>query len=262
MKPSFSEFSYGYAVTEGIVRSTGPLKAAPLFPSLRSEGTKGGFDVKLGLPGLPLFLQFKLSDCMVGKAAQEAQQGLFTLPFYRMHIRRADRSRQHKLLLELERDSNAVYYIAPGFHLQEQFNRAYRHRSIPTDSVMIPPNQIGELPDDENHHIAFQDAQATSGYLLSEEWREVRISSWEEMIRGMTQRHRTQAERPLHELLPEMENQMLDIAESHFEEKHQPSRVKDFWSDEDPIIRVASLSQVFFNCTFFIIQHNPLDSIL
>ena len=86
MKPSFSEFSYGYAVTEDIVRSTGPLKAAPLFPSLRSEGTQGGFDVKLGLTGSPLFLQFKLSDCMVGKAAHEAQQGLFMVPFYRMHI--------------------------------------------------------------------------------------------------------------------------------------------------------------------------------
>ena len=59
MKPLFSEFSYGYAVTEDIVRSNNPLKAAPIFPSLRNEGTQGGFDVKLDLPGSPLFLQFQ-----------------------------------------------------------------------------------------------------------------------------------------------------------------------------------------------------------
>lgn len=65
MRPWFSEFSYGYAVTEDIVRSSGPLKAAPAFPSLQEEGSRGGFDVKLDLPASPLFLQFKLSDCMV-----------------------------------------------------------------------------------------------------------------------------------------------------------------------------------------------------
>ena len=123
MKPCFSEFSYGYAVTEDIVRSEGPLRAAPSFPSLRREGTQGGFDVRLDLPGLPLFLQFKLSDCMVRDTAQEAGENILRAPFYRMHLRPRNRSRQHQLLLDLEATGNAVYYIAPAFHREEEFNR-------------------------------------------------------------------------------------------------------------------------------------------
>ena len=78
----------------------------------------------------------------------------------------------------------------------------------------------------------------------------------------MNQRPGKQAEMPLHELLPEMEGQMLDIVDGHFEEKGQWESMKEFWANEDPLSRVASLSQVFFNCTFFIVQHDPLDSIL
>ena len=146
MKPWFSEFSYGYAVTEDIVRSEGPLRAAPSFPSLRREGTQGGFDVKVDLPGLPLFLQFKLSDCMVRESAYEAGENILTTPFYRMHLRPQNRSRQHKLLLDLEATGNAVYYIAPAFHREEEFNQAYTNRSILTDSVMISPSHIGVDP--------------------------------------------------------------------------------------------------------------------
>lgn len=65
MQPDISEFSYGYALTEEFIfRSGMPLRAAPLFPSLLSEGkTGGGFDVSIPFVGYPLFLQFKLSHC-------------------------------------------------------------------------------------------------------------------------------------------------------------------------------------------------------
>jgi len=43
MRPDFSEFSYGYAVTEEIVTANkATLVAAPLFPSLYKEGKTGG----------------------------------------------------------------------------------------------------------------------------------------------------------------------------------------------------------------------------
>ena len=252
MKPSFSEFSYGYAVTEDIVRSQGPLSAAPSFPSLRREGVQGGFDVALNLPVSPLFLQFKLSDCMVRDTAYEAQMGLLATPFYKMHLQRGDKSRQHKLLLDLEAIGNAVYYVAPAFHLEEEFNRAYMRRSILTDSVMIPPSQIGPLTDDENHHIAFKDARAAFGYLLSRDWRRVKIHGWGQMVEELNQRQWTQAERPLQELLLKLEAQMLNIVKSHFGEEPRRESI----TAEDPISRVASLSQVIFNCTLFIVQRN------
>jgi hypothetical protein len=117
MSPDFSEFSYGYAVTEEIVAS---LKAvvvgAPVFPSLYEEGKKGGYDVKIPLAGIPIFLQFKLSDYLKKKSAREYQTGLLGVPYYRMHLRPLRHSDQHNLLLDLEAAGEAVFYIAPEFH--------------------------------------------------------------------------------------------------------------------------------------------------
>jgi len=71
MTPDISEFSYGFALTHELIALAGePLRAAPIFPSLIEEGRAGGgYDVHLDVPGFPLFLQFKRSDCMVRRSA-------------------------------------------------------------------------------------------------------------------------------------------------------------------------------------------------
>ncbi len=281
MKPEISEFSYGYAVTEGIVRSQGPLKAAPSFPTLRSEGTTGGYDVKLDIPGFPLFLQFKLTDYMVRSTAYETKRRLFTTPFFRMHIRPQKRFRQHELLFDLEETGKAVYYVAPAFFEERDFNLAYISRSILTKSVMISPTAIGRLGKDENHHISFKNANQGFGYLLSRAPHKVEILSWDD-VKGRMDQQWNRAERSLQELLPKMETQMLDIIYTHFEgelhsdleqvfrdEVQHPTvgRTQELslneliWEfmadkDKDPLSRVASLSQVFFNCGLFIVQHS------
>ena len=63
MEPRFSEFSYGYAVTEELANGVlGALRGHPIFPSLKKEGqVGGGYDVELPLVGAPLYLQFKRS---------------------------------------------------------------------------------------------------------------------------------------------------------------------------------------------------------
>lgn len=65
MKSSFSELSYAFTLTENLVNSFGlPLLVAPNFPSTAAEGKKGaGHDLKLSMPGMCLFLQFKLLHC-------------------------------------------------------------------------------------------------------------------------------------------------------------------------------------------------------
>ena len=67
MKPDIAEFNYGYALTDELIHWHGAgITAVPIFPSLYDEGQPGGgYDVKLDRGGIPLFLQFKLSDCMV-----------------------------------------------------------------------------------------------------------------------------------------------------------------------------------------------------
>src|SRR6186713_1069927 len=103
MRPSISEFSYGFAITSELVRAPGGVTAAPVFPSLVVEGRSGGWDVRLDRPGVPLFLQFKLCDCMTRRTCREARTAGFSVPCYRMHLRSARVSRQHEMLLDLER---------------------------------------------------------------------------------------------------------------------------------------------------------------
>ena len=38
MRPSISEFSYGFAITSEFVQAPRAVTAAPVFPSLRAEG--------------------------------------------------------------------------------------------------------------------------------------------------------------------------------------------------------------------------------
>ncbi len=153
MRPAISEFSYGYALTEAF-SSLGDLTAAPIFPSLRQEGQQGGgYDVQIPYSGSILFLQFKLSDCMVRETASESVE--FGLPYYRMHIRSLSRSRQHPMLLELETSGNMVFYAAPKFHTPEEFNNAYLNQSVIENSFFVEPSTIGEILDTEDHYMAF-----------------------------------------------------------------------------------------------------------
>ncbi|HEX76540.1 MAG TPA: hypothetical protein G4O12_08205 [Dehalococcoidia bacterium] len=154
MEPTFSEFSYGYAITEELSSGRlGPLTGAPIFPSLHSEGQSGGgYDVHIPVEGMPLFLQFKLSRYLQRSNALEWD--LFGGPYYRMYLRPSRYSNQHALLLDLAM-SNDVYYVAPKFHTVEELNHAYISRNVYDNSILINPITIGQLPDDDLHYIVF-----------------------------------------------------------------------------------------------------------
>jgi hypothetical protein len=162
MKPNISEFSYGYALTSELVRSFG-IKGvgAPVFPSLKEEGSLG-YDV--GIPGLPLFLQFKLCDEMVSAAADQAD--LLGVPHLRMHLRPLRYSEQHDLLRALEARGNLVFYAAPEFTEPADLNEAYDQGFVLARSALWAPSDIGPL-DGENHHVAFR-AGDSVGYVCSE----------------------------------------------------------------------------------------------
>ena len=84
MKSAFSEFSYGFAVTHGLLKDKPSIDVAPHFPSLVQEG-KIGYDVKLGFPGLPVYLQFKLSDRLTRRPSQilgQLPRALFSLRYH------------------------------------------------------------------------------------------------------------------------------------------------------------------------------------
>jgi len=150
---NFSEFSYGYALTEKLISWAGTaLVAAPIFPSLIEEGQTGGYDLNLTFPGIVLFLQFKLSRLM-GKRASEYRKRILDVPFYRVELRTGV-SRQHELLLKLEKSYKWVYYVAPTFHEVADLNDAYLKGQILDRSILVAPSAIGPLPDAKPHHLS------------------------------------------------------------------------------------------------------------
>ena len=165
MKPDISEFSYGYALTSEIVQLYGAsLVGAPVFPSLIDEGSLG-YDLELPVAGKPIFFQFKLSDHMVRSTAQGANK--MPVPHYRMHLRPLKHSRQHDLLLALEKRGHIVFYAAPQFHRPDELNDAYAMREVVQRSAFFRPNAIGSLPDQHEHFVCFN-GSLPHGYLCSE----------------------------------------------------------------------------------------------
>lgn len=165
MQPDISEFSYGFALTNEIV-GWAKLNAAPIFPSLIEEGKKGGgYDVKLQMPGVPLYLQFKRADCMLRSIAYEISKynADLSLPFYRFHITESGKSNQHILLQELDDGLNQVFYAAPRFHQQAEIDEAWEANAIAGASIFVRPKDVGDL-DEKRHHVAYDTHNA---YLCS-----------------------------------------------------------------------------------------------
>jgi hypothetical protein len=181
MKLGYTEFSFGYAFTENLVRSSavGP-KTAPVFPNLSQEANLG-YDVKIDLPGRPLFFQYKLPELMTRDTAREIAtyklSGL-TTPFFRMPLMPSGLSRQHELLMKLEKKyPNAVFYASPKMRDGRAFNIAYAKAEVHRKSLFFSPNDIGPLPDPKAHSIAYRDGLAAA-WVCSEP-KEVPATSFE-----------------------------------------------------------------------------------
>ena len=263
MSPDFSEFSYGYAVTEEIVAS---LKAvvvgAPVFPSLYEEGKKGGYDVKIPLAGIPICLQFKLSDYLKKKSAREYQTGLLGVPYYRMHLRPLRHSDQHNLLLDLEAAGEAVFYIAPEFHLPYELNDYYLKKVVFPNSAAFSPSDIGVLPDDDAHYIAFQRGSAVA-FRCSEKPKKINKRSLEGGLLPLIQTVEVAA-RPLgDEGLRKINHRMLGVlerAEERFKLRDKSvdvEGVRRIVSDRTPAEGAGYIARTFFDAELVILPTEP-----
>ncbi|MGD8623765.1 MAG: hypothetical protein PVF47_12290 [Anaerolineae bacterium] len=153
MKPEFSEFSYGFALSYEVMNALQPgVVGAPLFPSLRAQaGT--GTDVEFAPAGCPLFLQFKLAAYM--KTARAKQWATYGGPYFRVVIPGRTRSNQHNLLRELSRVEPEVYYAAPAFYRQIEFNQAFVNDEILFQSRFIALRHLPDLADDREHYLTY-----------------------------------------------------------------------------------------------------------
>jgi len=141
MKVGYTEFSFGYAFTENLIRgsATAPV-GAPVFPNLVQEATLG-YDVRIDFPAVPLFFQYKLPELMTRARAFEIASGLclgLTLDFFRTALMRRDVSDQHRRLLAWERRyPGQVYYAAPCLRDCPAFNTAYNTASVASASILF-----------------------------------------------------------------------------------------------------------------------------
>jgi hypothetical protein len=256
-KCQFSEFSYGYCVTEDLVVGQNmPLTAAPVFPSLVQEGQSGvGYDVRFELPGIPLFLQFKLVDQMVRGNANEAKQGHFDPPFYRMHLRSRLISDQHESLLSLEQAGNDVFYVAPGFHLAADLNFAYAQRQMWNNSFRLRPGLIGPLPDDARHHVTFRQPAGTWRFYSEESSREGRAPTTEEITEQLQRRIVERGKRNLRSQIEELDATLRHVVSERTAQHPQPRQAETLkLGDEvDPLRRVAYIARQFFDCQLLFI---------
>ena len=168
---NYSEFSYGYAFTENLIRDSGQRPTqAPRFPTLREEA-RLGYDMKIHLPARVLFIQYKRPECMVSTAAREIsrlQIRDLPVPFFRMPIMKGMRSDQHDRLLDLEeKNADSVFYATPALHDVYEFNLAYGATRVHHESFFFSPKAIGRLPVHESHHIAYA-KRMNHGWLCSE----------------------------------------------------------------------------------------------
>lgn len=251
-KCQFSEFSYGYCLTEDLIVGQGmPLTAAPVFPSLIDEGQPGaGYDVRFELPGVPLFLQFKLVHQMVKGNANEAKRGHFTTPFYRMHLRSRLISDQHASLLSLEQAGNDVFYAAPAFHTTDTLNTAYAQRQVWLRSFKIRPTDLGPLPDDKVHHVTFQQASGTWRFYSDDPSREGHSPSTEEVTARLRQRIVERGERSLRAQIEELDLSLQHIVRTRNVKRQERERVdiEELGGQVDPLRRVAYIARQFFDC--------------
>jgi len=246
-KADFSEFSYGYALTSELVdRYKLRLLGYPLFPSLTEEGKRGGgFDVKL--PGVPIFLQFKVPEVLTGSRANEA--ALLGLPHYRMRLRPLKYSDQHSLLLALEADGNDVYYACPEIDLPEQLNDAFINQTVEDRTWFFVPSDIGAL-DLKEHYIAYV-AGASAGYFRSPEpVQELRRIPGETIFRLiLPERVRTPRNHPTYDSLIRA---MISIYAEHTGLGRDVTGLTILRSDRSPETTLAYLAQTLFDSQLLI----------
>jgi hypothetical protein len=257
LTPDISEFSFGYALTEELVNRPGlAITAAPLFPSLLAEGQSGGgYDVHLPFAGFPVYLQFKLSHCMVKQSAHECQIGLLRPNFYRMHLRPLRHSRQHDLLLDLEGKGHAVYYAAPHFHLPEELNEAYITGNVVNRCLFVKPSEIGTLPDDRDHHISFK--AGYPAYLFSEP-RVIRGASKfredfdNDLLEGFSRYPIIDGSR---DSLSALANDLFACIETRIYqfEWRQPEAIRRL-AQREPRLQIGYIARTFFGCDILLVR--------
>jgi hypothetical protein len=178
VEAEFSEFSYGYAAareSEALLSAVWKQAGAPELPSLKKEKNLG-YDLGLPFVGYALYLQFKRATFVSRHGPGSPTWSHIGAPHYRYRIDTAVDQHQTLLTLETRLESagfGEVLYASPLFHRQSQFDASYLATTILTDSLLVPPSEIGRSG--VHHVVATTPGVAT---ILSEPRAAERVTTW------------------------------------------------------------------------------------
>lgn len=199
MDCEFSEFSYGYAAireAEADLSALYRAAGAPVLPSLLQE-EQLGWDVSLRYVEYALFLQFKRPQFVSRRHPASPTWPHVGSPHYRVAI--DTDGHQHAALVELQRslhcggDHGNVYYAAPTFHTQFDFDQSYGLGRVLERSTLVEPRDFGVM--DGTHHLV--SVGAVPPLILSEPRRPERPMSWESLTANARDRAASWREREL-----------------------------------------------------------------
>jgi hypothetical protein len=244
VRPNISEFSYGFALTWELLNRFHLVGfGAPVFPSLKDEGAFG-YDVRL--PGIPIFLQFKLTELMLRSTAKEAH--FLGLPYFRMHLRPLRLSNQHQLLIDLEASGEVVYYACPEFSEPAELHVAFDCQEVVWRSAFWGPGAIGALPDDREHYIAFK-AQHRSGHLCSERSEVPRAPLHELLVeRPVRLGRESDKVRPRPQTFQELSDELIGLYARRMRIENALAPTQGGRTDRSPLDDLALVASSLFDC--------------
>jgi hypothetical protein len=161
----FSEFSYGYAAireAESVIGQIYRQHGAPVLPSLLQEEHLG-YDAQVPFVDYALFLQFKRAEFISRRHSSSPTWSHVGAPHYRFSI--DTDGHQHAALARLESSLAAtpgrgeIFYAAPVFHLQNQFDRAYGFGEVLDRSSIVPPSEL-DLNDGVHHFVTTENGSS------------------------------------------------------------------------------------------------------
>lgn len=186
---SFSEFSYGYAAireAESELTQAYQATGAPILPSLVEEEHLG-YDAKLRFVEYALFLQFKRVQYVSRRHPALPTWPHVGGPHHRYAI--DTDGHQHQALLELElrlwsgAEVGEVYYAAPTFHREHEFDEYYSRGQVLRRSSLVSPSEFGL--DDGTHHLVVDEFGAS---LMLSSPRPPKRQAWERLVADVYRR--------------------------------------------------------------------------
>ncbi|WP_319581551.1 hypothetical protein [uncultured Pseudodesulfovibrio sp.] len=164
-KIGVSESSFQLAfLHEWVSENRNFITEAPLIPSTRNERDVGGFDARIRSVGQEYYFQFKMPEYLVGGNA--AEWGLYGGPYFRFKLHKYGDYTQHNKLFTLSKTCKNVYYVAPLFRNEIEYNSAFLSGNILNQSVFAHVSSCREYPRHEwnEYHSISYDTNGTKGF--------------------------------------------------------------------------------------------------